>query len=211
MPVTENSWLSNEWLWRRAVVCVKRNRSSIMTHSGRHGSINQPQLVLWSLTGFFCSGLLIDTCPQSMDDLTHFCTLLPPTFFHKLDLPLTPERWEGWEGNLDSAAKPGFVSRHSKWEDEGVWRNAAVQTALWFSGHAAHCDSLWLKHRGDHVDAHPSAPEIFSSPWPHCVGERGGRGVIERKYYAYVGSICCNYTVCLYLRKKRNAKSRSVV
>jgi len=59
---------------------------------------------------------LIDTCPQSKDDLTHFCTFFPLNL-----ISITPERhrlgWRGW-----SAAKQELVLLHSKreGEDEGV-------------------------------------------------------------------------------------------
>lgn len=165
-----------------------------MTHSGCHGSINQPQLVVGTVKPhrvplFRLINRHLSTVNGWLNSLLHFA---PPTFFHKLDLPLTPERWEGWEGNLESAAEPGFVSRHSKWEDERVWRNAAVQTALWFSGHAAHCDSLWLKHRGDHRRSSLCSSSFQLPAW---VREEWGRGAIERKYCSYVGSICCNMSV----------------
>lgn len=153
--------------WSVVTVCVKRNESYIMTHSACHGSINQLQLLLWSITECLClistppgaSNRHLSTLKKIKDDLPHFCTLFPLGL-----ISVTPERYSGG-GSGWWAAKPELVLVHSKREreDEGVWRNAAVQTALWFSGHGAQCDSLWLKQRGDHSDVHPSGPAVFCS------------------------------------------------
>jgi len=121
--------------------CVsERNGSCIMTHLGMswlHKSVAvaavKPHRV--SLSHLYAQPL-IDTCPQSKDDLLHSCT--------------PRERDRGTERQRDR-------------ESKGVWRNAAVQTPLWFSGHGAQRDSLRLKHRGDPSDVHPSGPMVSCS------------------------------------------------
>lgn len=191
MLVIENWWQNNELLRRRATVCEKRNGSYIMTYSGCHRSINQPQLLLWSLAEFLHSIFMLLYTPQlgaylwSKDDFIHFLQ----SFSIKLDLHHARKTQTGVGG---SAKKAELILLHSKkeGEDEGVWRNAAVQTALWFGGHGAQCDSMWLKHRGDHLDVHPPGPVVFSFLLASlCVSMC--LCVCVHCKFANVASICC--------------------
>lgn len=135
-----------------------------MTHLGCHRFINQLQLLCEASQCFFVSHLH-QTSNRHLSTVKGWLNLLMHSFSIKFDLHHTRTRTEkGW--SLGSAAKTVLGLLHSKrvTEDEAVWRNAAFQTALWFSGHGAQCDSLWLQHRGDHSDVHPC-----SLLFPLCV------------------------------------------
>lgn len=91
-----------------------------MTHSACHGSINQLQLLLWSITECLClistppgaSNRHLSTLKKIKDDLPHFCTLFPLGL-----ISVTPERYSGG-GSGWWAAKPELVLVHSKRERE---------------------------------------------------------------------------------------------
>ncbi len=87
-------------------------------------------------------------------------------------ISITPEHYRG--GGVGWPAEVELVQLHSKREkkereEDGVWRNAAVQTALWYCGYSNQCDSLWLHQCGDQSDVHPSGPVVFLLSCGLCV------------------------------------------
>lgn len=126
----------------------KRNEGNVMTHRVFTRPINQPQSPLWSFhvsfyLFIFLLEFLIDTCPQRKDDWTNLSILFPLSLISiTAEQELRRGREKGGQGVetwISGETAELFFTAQQDREDEGVWRNAAVQTGLWFSGHP-----VWL-------------------------------------------------------------------